>query len=83
MYTLLHAHRAKSIPALLFLIFAALLLNFSDLTGRAKAAAVIQNSVPVTNVSAASFLGAPGSLAPDSIVAGFGTQLARPEHWRR
>ncbi|MBK9313660.1 MAG: IPT/TIG domain-containing protein [Acidobacteria bacterium] len=43
---------------------------------RVRAATVIQNSVPVTSVSAASFVGAPAPLAPDSIVAAFGTDLA-------
>jgi uncharacterized protein (TIGR03437 family) len=41
-----------------------------------RAAAVVQNSVPVSSVSAASFTGGPAPLAPNSIVAGFGTQLA-------
>jgi len=41
-----------------------------------RAATVIQNSVPVTGVSAASFVGSPAPLAPDSIVAAFGTELA-------
>jgi len=43
---------------------------------RAKAAEVIQNSVPVTSVSAASFVGSPAAIAANSIVAAFGTQLA-------
>lgn len=43
---------------------------------RARAATVIQNSVAVTGVSAASFVGSPAPLAPDSIVAAFGTELA-------
>ncbi len=42
----------------------------------AKASAIIQNGVPVTSVSAASFVGAPATLATNSIVAAFGTQLA-------
>ncbi|MGE0128320.1 MAG: IPT/TIG domain-containing protein [Blastocatellales bacterium] len=53
-----------------------------DLAGRmfvpggAKAATIIQNSVPVTTVSAASFVGLPATIAKNSIVAAFGTQLA-------
>ncbi|MFN0087719.1 MAG: IPT/TIG domain-containing protein [Blastocatellia bacterium] len=42
----------------------------------ARAAATVQNSVPVASVSAASFIGSPAPLAPNSIIAGFGTQLA-------
>lgn len=42
----------------------------------ARAAVTIQNSTPVTSVSGASYIGAPGALAPNSIVAAFGTQLA-------
>ena len=41
-----------------------------------RAAAVVQNSVAVTSVSAASFVGSPAALAPNSITAAFGTQLA-------
>src|SRR5262245_19885578 len=57
----------------------AALLDFSArifVPGGAKAAAVVQNSVPVTTVSAASFIGLPSSVAKNSIVAAFGTQLA-------
>ena len=43
---------------------------------RVRATSTIQNSAPVVSVSAASYLGAPGSLAPNSIVAAFGNQLA-------
>jgi uncharacterized protein (TIGR03437 family) len=43
---------------------------------KAKAAEVIQNSVSVSSVSAASFVGLPAAIAPNSIVAAFGTQLA-------
>ena len=43
---------------------------------RVRAAATIQNSVPVTSVSAASYIGQQSPLAPGSIVAAFGTQLA-------
>lgn len=42
----------------------------------ARAAVTIQNSYPVTTVSAASYVGSPAPLAPNSIVAAFGTQLA-------
>ena len=41
-----------------------------------RAAATVQNSVPVSSVSAASFVGSPAAVAPNSIVAGFGTLLA-------
>ena len=41
-----------------------------------RAAAIVQNSVAVTSVSAASFVGSPAALAPNSITAAFGTQLA-------
>ena len=41
-----------------------------------RGAATIQNSHPVTSVSAASYVGPPGALARNSIVAAFGTQLA-------
>ncbi len=44
--------------------------------GSARSAAIIQNSVPVATVSAASFLGSPSNIAKNSIVAAFGTQLA-------
>ncbi|MGH9934640.1 MAG: hypothetical protein ACREAM_00245, partial [Blastocatellia bacterium] len=44
--------------------------------GRARSAAIVQNSVPVTTVSAASFIGSPATIAKNSIVAAFGTQLA-------
>jgi uncharacterized protein (TIGR03437 family) len=39
-------------------------------------AAEIENSFEVVTVSAASFIGAPAALAPNSIVSAFGTQLA-------
>src|SRR5262245_52387493 len=42
----------------------------------ARAAAIVNNSVPVSSVSAASFVGLPAPLSPNSIVAAFGTQLA-------
>lgn len=44
--------------------------------GEALAATTIQNSVSVASVSAASFVGAPATIAKNSIVAAFGTQLA-------
>jgi uncharacterized protein (TIGR03437 family) len=65
--------------------FVAIIAAFAaslDLAGRnfvparVKAAEVIQNSVPVSSVSAASFIGSPAAIAPNSIVAAFGTQLA-------
>jgi hypothetical protein len=42
----------------------------------ARGAAIIQNDFPVTTVSAASYLGSPLTVAKNSIVAAFGTQLA-------
>ncbi len=51
-------------------------LRDSYLFPNARAAATVQNSVPISSVSAASFIGSPASLAPNSIVAAFGTQLA-------
>lgn len=44
-----------------------------------RAAVTVQNSVPVVSVSAASFIGSPAALAPNSIVAAFGTQLSTGE----
>ncbi|MGH9848006.1 MAG: hypothetical protein ACREEM_55690, partial [Blastocatellia bacterium] len=64
-----------SIIITLFIILPFHLRSYT-LQSRAHAAAVIQNSVPVSSVSAASFIGGPAPLAPNSIVAGFGTQLA-------
>lgn len=43
---------------------------------KTRAAVTVQNSVSVASVSAASFVGSPATLAPNSIVAAFGTQLA-------
>src|SRR5262245_54469254 len=43
---------------------------------RARGAAIIQNDFPVTTVSAASYVGSPLTVAKNSIVAAFGTQLA-------
>src|SRR2546423_554610 len=43
---------------------------------QARAATQIQNSIEVVTVSAASFIGAPAALAPNSIVSAFGTQLS-------
>lgn len=43
----------------------------------AKAATTTQNSIAVVSVSAASYVGGPAPIAPNSIVAAFGTQLAR------
>ncbi len=47
-----------------------------DLIRGVRAATTIQNSVAVVGVSAASFTGSPAPMAPNSIVAAFGTQLA-------
>ena len=66
--------------SVLLLLVAAMVTGISlDITGRSgtgRAAATIQNSVPVTSVSAASYIGQLSPLAPGSIVAAFGTQLA-------
>ncbi|MGH9833375.1 MAG: IPT/TIG domain-containing protein [Blastocatellia bacterium] len=65
-----------------FVVIIAAFAGSLDITGRnfvpakAKAAEVIQNSVPVSSVSAASFVGSPAAIAANSIVAAFGTQLA-------
>src|SRR5262245_32562926 len=42
----------------------------------ARGAAIVQNDFPVTTVSAASYVGPPLTVAKNSIVAAFGTQLA-------
>lgn len=57
-------------------ILALTLLAGSWRTRGARAASTIQNSVPVTSVSAASYVGQQSPLAPGSIVAAFGTELA-------
>ncbi|MFM8393552.1 MAG: hypothetical protein ACKOB4_06460, partial [Acidobacteriota bacterium] len=62
----------------LLVVSAALRLSL-EIAGQpnlARAATTIQNSVPVTSVSAASYVGQQSPLAPGSIVAAFGTQLA-------
>jgi uncharacterized protein (TIGR03437 family) len=61
------------LTALVAAIFA---LRISGILPSARAAATVQNSDPVATVSAASFFAAPAPLAPNSIVAAFGTQLA-------
>lgn len=61
---------------LTFVTLLLLALSVRGLWPRTRAAAIVQNSVAVTSVSAASFVGAPATLAPNSIVAAFGTQLA-------
>ncbi|MFN6203937.1 MAG: hypothetical protein ACK496_15885, partial [Acidobacteriota bacterium] len=72
-------HHIRWRPLITFLGFLALLI-WSGAIGRstrtARAAVTIQNSTPVTTVSAASYVGSPGALAPNSIVAAFGPQLA-------
>ncbi|MDX2033855.1 MAG: IPT/TIG domain-containing protein [Blastocatellia bacterium] len=59
-----------------FFGFGLVICNVGNPFPGAKAAATVQNSVPVAGVSAASFIGSPAPLAPNSIVAGFGTLLA-------
>src|SRR5262245_13196571 len=61
---------------IILLIIVTFFLRWANSQSSAKAAAVLNNSVPVASVSAASFIGSPASLAPNSIIAGFGTQLA-------
>lgn len=69
-----------SLTALIAIILAlALLLDIGErifVPGGARGAAVLQNSVPVSTVSAASFAGLPSTIAKNSIVAAFGTELA-------
>src|SRR5262245_45106596 len=57
-------------------VIAAYLLRFAGSQLSARAAAIVNNSVPVSSVSAASFVGSPAPLSPNSIVSAFGTQLA-------
>lgn len=66
--------RAAFAVAAIVLIASGLLVE--GLIKPARGAAVTQNIVPVASVSAASFVGSPAPLAPNSIVAAFGTQLA-------
>ncbi len=71
--------RARIVRSILFIaaISACIsALRWSEILSGVRAATTIQNSVPVASVSAASYVGSPASLAPDSIVAAFGTQLA-------
>ena len=51
-------------------------LRFSGVLPATFAAATVQNSVSVTTVSAASFVGSPAPLGQSSIAAAFGTQLS-------
>lgn len=65
--------------AIIFAAIAALfigVLRFGNLLPRTFAATTVQNSVSVTSVSAASFVGSPAALGQNSIAAAFGTQLA-------
>ena len=64
---------------ILFSVIALLLAGlarYGNLLPQTRAAATVQNSVPVATVSAASFVGSPANLAQNSIAAAFGTQLA-------
>ena len=65
---------AVTLAVLLLVVFTGWKIGYWP--GTARAAVTIQNSVPVVSVSAASYIGAPGALAPNSIVAAFGSQLA-------
>ena len=61
----------------LLVTVAALSVHALFLTTGLRAATTIQNSTPVVSVSAASYAGGAAPLAPNSIIAAFGTQLAR------
>ncbi|MFN0110975.1 MAG: IPT/TIG domain-containing protein [Blastocatellia bacterium] len=64
---------------ILLTVFALLLIGairFSNLFPATRAAATVQNSVSVTSVSAASYVGYPATLGHSSIAAAFGTQLS-------
>src|SRR5262245_3863244 len=83
MITIRDIHHLRTEPRILCLIAItmalAALLDLSwriFVPGVARGAAIVQNSVPVSTVSAASFLGSPTTIAKNSIVAAFGTQLA-------
>jgi uncharacterized protein (TIGR03437 family) len=72
----LRTHVIRFVFFLAALIATILVLRINGMLPSARAAATIQNSDPVATVSAASFVGSPAPLAPNSIVAAFGTQLA-------
>jgi uncharacterized protein (TIGR03437 family) len=65
-----------SFPGFSFVVVICL-LSVSLLLSRQVRAATVQNSTPVISVSAASYAGGAVPLAPNSIIAAFGTQLAR------
>ncbi|NDD63328.1 MAG: hypothetical protein EBZ36_05030, partial [Acidobacteria bacterium] len=65
-----------ALVAFLMTLHIAVEMPFTLKDGSAIAAVTIENSVPVTSVSAASYVGQESPLAPGSIVAAFGTQLA-------
>ncbi len=71
-----HRTFAKLLRRLIILTTLALLLFGVLRFTKTRAAATVQNSVTVSTVSAASFIGGAATLAPNSIVAAFGTQLA-------
>jgi uncharacterized protein (TIGR03437 family) len=72
----LRNHVVRFVLFLVALIATILVLRISGILPSARAAATVQNSDPVATVSAASYFGSPAPLAPNSIVAAFGTQLA-------
>jgi uncharacterized protein (TIGR03437 family) len=72
--TCLRERTPRMLPLLLLLSLGSGLIGWSPRSVRG--ASTIQNSYPVTSVSAASYVGPPGALAPNSIVAAFGTRLA-------
>ena len=61
----------------LLITVAVLSVHALFLTPGLRAATTIQNSTPVVSVSAASYAGGAAPVAPNSIIAAFGTQLAR------
>lgn len=70
-------HRIRFATIFLTLVISSLCVMRSGIVeNKIRAATTVQNSVPVATVSAASFIGSPATLAPNSIVAAFGTQLA-------
>lgn len=67
---------ARVLTAPLFVLFCLSIAFLVRVMPGVRANAIVNNSVPVSSVSAASFVGAPAPIAPGSIVAAFGTQLA-------
>lgn len=75
----IHVVRRISRSAIIFTALGMLLMvvvRFGNLLPGTFAATTTQNSVSVTTVSAASFIGSPAPLGQSSIAAAFGTQLS-------